>query len=69
MSLAFNAAPFSENYSNMDDNKSIIEKKRNKTIKKPIRNETPSHVSAMMNRIHSKTEDDDNLNDFYFCEM
>jgi hypothetical protein len=65
MSLAFNAAPFSENYSNMDDNKSIIEKKRNKTIKKPIRNETPSHVSAMMNRIHSKTEDDDNLNDFY----
>jgi hypothetical protein len=65
MSLAFNAAPFSENYNNMDDNKNIIEKKRNRTIKKPIRHETPSHVSAMMNRIHNKKDDDDDLNDFY----
>ena len=66
MSIAFNAAPFSENYTNMDDNKNIIEKKRNRTIKKPIRNETPLHVSAMMNRIHNKKDDeDDNLNDFY----
>ena len=31
MSLALNAAPFSEN-SNMDDTKNIIEKKRNRTI-------------------------------------
>ena len=33
MSLAFKAAPFSENYSNMDDNKSIIEKKEIKPLR------------------------------------
>jgi len=65
MSFALNAAPFSENYSNINDNKSAIEKKRNRTIKKPIRNETPSHVSTMMQRIHNKMDDDDdNLQDY-----
>lgn len=71
MSFAFNAAPFSENYSNMDDNKSAIDKKRNKTIKKPIRTTTstsgsPSpHVEAMMQRIHNSPDDEDNnLEDF-----
>jgi hypothetical protein len=65
MSFAINAAPFSENYSNINDNKSAIDKKRNRTIKKPIQNETPSHVSAMMQRIHNKPDDDDDdLQDF-----
>ena len=71
MSFAFNAAPFSENDNNMNDNKSAIDKKRNKTIKKPIRTTTstsgsPSpHVEAMMQRIHNKPDDEDNnLEDF-----
>lgn len=65
MSFALNAAPFSENYSNINDNKSVIDKKRNRTIKKPIRSETPSHVSTMMQRIHNKMDDeDDNIQDY-----
>ena len=46
MSLALNAAPFSENNNDMNDNLSPIEKrKKNRTIKKPIYNETPEQLS------------------------
>ena len=69
MSLALNAAPFSENNNDMNDNLSPIEKrKKNRTIKKPIYNETPEqlspNVSNMMKYIHNKTDDDDSLYDF-----
>jgi hypothetical protein len=62
MSFAFNAAPFSEN--NMDENKSAIERKRNRTIKKPIRTSSSPHVEAMMNRIHNNPDEDNDLEDF-----
>jgi hypothetical protein len=66
MSFAFNAAPFSE-IDNID--KSSIEKKkdamRNKTIKK--RDNMPSHVENMMQRLHSPQNNmpsDNDLHDF-----